>query len=183
MSNFNKVNISSIEEAIKQLEDLKKDRLSFVTGDKEHDEIYLKDVQAIEIVLGNLEALEDMQKTANKELDNAKRINEEHKKENGELIEKVKELEEYIFIAPNLDEMTATKYTNIQREAYFRGRAEEQQKAEQIIYENYIPKQKIKNKIEEYYKKMEENNRNISWIITGRIVLNVLEELLQEEDK
>ena len=73
-----------------------------------------------------------------------KQINEEHQKINGELRKKVKELEEYIFIAPNLDEMTATKYTNIQREAYFRGRAEEQQKAEQIIYENYIPKQKVK---------------------------------------
>ena len=48
---------------------------------------------------------------------------------------------------------------------------------------NFIPKQKIKNKIEEYYKKMEEDNKNISWIITDRIVLNVLEELLQEEDK
>ena len=73
-----------------------------------------------------------------------KQINEEYQKINGELRKKVKELEEYIFIAPNLDEMTATKYTNIQREAYFRGRAEEQQKAEQIIYENYIPKQKVK---------------------------------------
>ena len=144
MSEKYNTNINSIEEAIKQLEDLKKDRLSFVTGDKEHDEIYLKDIQAIKIVLGNLEALCDMQKTADRELENARRINEEHKRENGELIEKVKELEEYIFIAPNLDEMTATKYTNIQREAYFRGRAEEQQKAEQIIYENYIPKQKIK---------------------------------------
>lgn len=86
--------MSNIEEAIKQLEDLKKDRLSFVTGDKEHDNIFLKDVQAIEIVLGNLEALADMQKTADRELENARRINEEHKKENGELRKKVKELEE-----------------------------------------------------------------------------------------
>ena len=58
---------------------------------------------------------------------------------------------------------------------------------DEIEFEEYmshfIPKQKIKNKIEEYYKKMEEDNKNISWIITDRIVLNVLEELLQEEDK
>ena len=94
MSEKYNTNINSIEEAIKQLEDLKKDRLSFVTGDKEHDEIYLKDVQAIEIVLGNLEALCDMQRTADRELENAKKINEEHKKENGLLREKVKELEE-----------------------------------------------------------------------------------------
>lgn len=55
------------------------------------------------------------------------------------------ELKEYIAIAPNLDEMTATKYRNIRQDAYIQGRAEEQQKAEQIIYENYIPKQKIEN--------------------------------------
>lgn len=40
------------------------------------------------------------------------------------------ELKEYIAIAPNLDEMTATKYRNIQQDAYIQGRAEEQQKAE-----------------------------------------------------
>ena len=60
-----------------------------------------------------------------------------------------KELKEYIMLAPNLDEMTATKYKNIQEEAYIRGRVEEQKKAEQIIYENYIPVQKVKEKIEE----------------------------------
>ena len=56
---------------------------------------------------------------------------------------RIQELEEYISIAPNLDEMTANKYINIQREAYIRGKAEEQQRAEQIIYENYIPKQVV----------------------------------------
>lgn len=59
-------------------------------------------------------------------------------------------LKEYIAIAPNLDEMTATKYKNIQQDAYIQGRAEEQQKAEQIIYENYIPIQKVKDKIKKY---------------------------------
>ena len=70
-----------------------------------------------------------------------------------DLVEKLQkeneELKEYIAIAPNLDEMTATKYRNIQQDAYIQGRAEEQQKAEQIIYENYIPIQKVKDKIEE----------------------------------
>ena len=45
------------------------------------------------------------------------------------LIEKLqkenKKLKEYIAIAPNLDEMTAMKYINIQRDAYIQGRAEE----------------------------------------------------------
>lgn len=82
MSEKYNTNINSIEEAIKQLEDLKEDRLSFVTGDKEHDNIFLKDVQAIEIVLGNLEALADMQKSADKELENAKMTIEKLKEEN-----------------------------------------------------------------------------------------------------
>lgn len=59
------------------------------------------------------------------------------------------ELKEYITIAPNLDEMTAIKYRNIRQDAYIQGRAEEQQRAEQIIYKNYISKQKIKDKIKE----------------------------------
>ena len=65
------------------------------------------------------------------------------------ILKENEELKEYIAIAPNLDEMTATKYRNIQQDAYIRGRAEEQKKAGQIIYENYIPIQKVKDKIEE----------------------------------
>ena len=148
MSEKYNTNINSIEEAIKQLEDLKKDRLSFVTGDAEHDNIFLRDVQAIEIVLGNLEALADMQKTADRELENARRINEEHKKENGELREKVKELEEELY-------------------------------SENKIIEEYldgVPKQKIKDKIEEIEK--EEN------LYAKTNIIKVLQELLQEsEDK
>lgn len=68
------------------------------------------------------------------------------------------ELKEYIATAPNSDEMTATKYRNIQQDAYIQGRAEEQKKAEQIIYENYIPVQKVKDKIKE--KEQEINNIN-----------------------
>lgn len=60
-----------------------------------------------------------------------------------------KYLKEYIVTAPNLDEMTAVAYRNIQEGAYIRGRAEEQQKAEQIIYEHYIPKSKVKEMIEQ----------------------------------
>lgn len=62
------------------------------------------------------------------------------------------ELKEYIIVAPNLDEMTAIKYINIQRNAYLQGKAEEQQKAEQIIYENYIPVSLVEEKMEELIK-------------------------------
>lgn len=67
----------------------------------------------------------------------------------GKLQKENEELKEYIAIAPNLDEMTALKYRNIQKDAYVQGRAEEKQKAEQIIYKNYISKQRLKEKIEE----------------------------------
>ena len=70
-----------------------------------------------------------------------------------ELKRENEELKEYIMLAPNLDEMTTIKYSNIRRDAYIQGRAEEQQKAKQMIYENYISKEKIKNKIEELNKK------------------------------
>ena len=38
------------------------------------------------------------------------------------LLKENEELKEYIFIAPNLDEMTATQYSEIQRDAYLKGR-------------------------------------------------------------
>ena len=41
-------NVACMEDDIKQLEDLILDRKSFVIGDKEHDEIYIKDIQALE---------------------------------------------------------------------------------------------------------------------------------------
>ena len=88
--------------------------------------------------------------------------------------------------------MTATKYTNIQREAYFRGRAEEQQKAEQIIYEKYIPKQKIKDKIEEL--KIKSQQTYEEFLKSNRLDMNlhcrgiytdaqivILKELLEEK--
>lgn len=94
-----------------------------------------------------------------------------------ELEEENKELKEYIFVAPNLDEMTAVKYLNIQREAYIKGRAEEQQKAEQIIYENYIPTSVIQKKIEEV------NNSNGYSPVNKIFIEKVLNEILEEGRK
>ena len=181
MSEKYNTNINSIEEAIKQLEDLKKDRLSFVTGDKEHDNIFLKDVQAIEIVLGNLEALADMQKSADRELENAKKINEEHRKENADLMKAInvveKEKGEWIEDCNNLkkkvkelEEENKTEFM----QGYTSCRLD--------FYKKYIPKKKVKDKIEEYDKKMEEEVGRPNWIVTDRIVINVLEELLEEGD-
>lgn len=98
------------------------------------------------------------------------------------LVERIKELEEYISIAPNLDKMTATKYVSIQQEAYIRGRAEEQQKAEKIINENYIPVQKVKDKIEEI-KEDKESKYFDRFLITRDIdyAIEILEELLEDK--
>ena len=92
--------------------------------------------------------------------------------------------QEYIAIVPNLDEMTATKYRNIQQDAYIQGRAEEQQKVEQIIYENYIPIQKVKDKIEyldnqqKQWIEDRELKESDSEIIFAR---DILKELLEKE--
>jgi hypothetical protein len=47
----------SIEEAMERVEELIDDRKSFITGDTEHDEIYIKDIQALERALDALELL------------------------------------------------------------------------------------------------------------------------------
>ena len=87
---------------------------------------------------------------------------------------RIQELEEYILIAPDLDEMTATKYLSIQREAYTKGKAEEQQRAEYIIYKNFIPKQKIKELIK---------NETINISGFECIAVEDLQELLEGERK
>ena len=158
MSEKYNTNVNSIEEAIKQLEDLKKDRLSFVTGDAEHDNIFLRDVQAIEIVLGNLEALADMQKTADRELENARRINEEHKRENGELRNKVKELERvidrgWIVYTEKLENQIADlKYFNRQKireieQNSIPKEVIEDKKTEELLESNNLEKEEVINEV------------------------------------
>lgn len=44
-----------LKEAIEQLKDLKRDRESFLENNKEHDNIFKKDIEAIDIVLQELE--------------------------------------------------------------------------------------------------------------------------------
>ena len=90
---MSKNDVNSIEEAINILNNaIKCNEKQF---EKIGTHILLQDneQEAIKIVLGNLEALCDMQKSADRELQRQKQINEEHKKENGLLREKVKELE------------------------------------------------------------------------------------------
>lgn len=83
----------SIEDAIKRCKEIisKCDDCKFATC--EQCEINWTDIQAIKIILGNLEALADMQKTADRELENAKKINEEHRKENADLMKAINVVE------------------------------------------------------------------------------------------
>ena len=71
------------------------------------------------------------------------------------------------------------EYRNIQQDGYIRGRAEEQQKAEQIIYESYISKQIIKNKIEELSKTKGDLATHIA--VSERI--RALQEILEESEE
>lgn len=79
----------SIEDATKKLKKFCDYEDSVVLIDNALIEIQ----DAIEIVLGNLEALCDMQKSADRELENAKKINEEHRKENADLMKAINVVE------------------------------------------------------------------------------------------
>ena len=71
---------------------------------------------------------------------------------------------------------------------YFRGNPKlksavesvlERNKELEEVIENSIPTQKVKDKIEEYNKKMEEDAGHPNWVVTDKIVMNVLQELLE----
>lgn len=91
-----------------------------------------------------------------------KQINEEHQKINGELREKVKELEENRMFKNN--KVLVSRYFKLK--------------------DNSIPKQKIKDKIEEL--KEDKENKYYDSFLEERDIektIEVLQELLQEEDK
>ena len=146
MNKGNDINVGSIEEDIEILNSL----LTFKGKGLEYA-LEKKSIKAIENIL--------------QDYTRQKQINEEHQKTNGELREKVKELEEQV-------EYDKTHiYTPL------------------TIQLNFIPKQKIEDKIEE----LKEENYQISLeskvvfdtgIMKNNLKIQVLQELLQEsEDK
>ncbi len=155
---------NSIEEDIKIIENF----INWLTIDFEYDSG--NEIKAIEHILSDYKRVLKENEQLSTEVNSLKKENEE--------------LKEYILIAPNLDEMTATKYRNSRQDAYIQGRAEEQQKAEQIIYENYIPIQKVKDKLVEYKKVLLSCNRfsDVDRIkaINERIL--ELQELIEKEN-
>lgn len=72
-------------------------------------------------------------------------------------------LKEYIALAPNLDEMTATKYINIQQNSYIQGRAEEQKKYFDLINKIEDKIDKFDYEFEKAKRKNDEDRANYYW--------------------
>lgn len=165
MSKGSDINVGSIEEAIKRCDELIKVKHSQWIG--------ITNQNAIKTVLDNLEALCDMQRSADKEIENAKKINEEHQKINRELREKVIELEE-------INKELMNEYHK---------RVQEKIDLSQELEET-ISKQKIKDKIKEYeelvgdFEKTDNSGRFKRQNSIDFYKLEAFKELLQEsEDK
>ena len=119
---------------------------------------FLSDIENQTINQKEIKALEHLLQDYTRQ----KEMNEEHQKINGELRERIQKLEEKL-----LDMINGTEIINKETPEY--------------IKENYIPKQVVIDKIKEYDKKMEEDAGHPNWVVTDRIVMNVLQELLEGE--
>lgn len=151
MSNI--VNVGSIEEDIKILESMLEEyeNCSVPEIDMQVDVTFgKKQANAIKTLLGNLEALCDMQRSADRELKRQKQINEEHQKINGELRERVKELDtennkllKELYNAHCIISDLSNKVKELEQEI------EKINKQLDLDYveENYIPKQAVIDKI------------------------------------
>ena len=185
-SNGNDTNVGSIENNIQEdiniLNDFiegnfQKDKLENYKGSYKMGYFYYKDIrQTIEHILSDYKKLQEEFKQVDHECE---RLEEKEVR----LIKENEQLKEYIAIAPNLDEMTAIKYRNIRQDDYIQGRAEEQQKARQIINENYIPVQKIKDKIEDLKMSGGSNGKDNTENTVRELVIEVLQDILDESSE
>ena len=111
-------------------------------------------------------------------------------KEYKELEKENESLKLFVVNNPNMDVDSAAAYINLRSQAYIEGRAEERQKAEQLIYENYIPVSLVEETIKEYKKIIEKYNEykeqgeetDVEFYenITNTAIVQVLQELLGE---
>ena len=60
------MNKNNIEEIKEQLIDLKYDRESFITGDKDNDEIYIQDMEALDAALELIEEMTQIKRLINR---------------------------------------------------------------------------------------------------------------------
>lgn len=66
-----------LEEAIRQLKDIKQDKESFIENDREHDEIFEEDIKAIDIILNYIDnsiSKEVIEKKKNQMLEEYKKL-------------------------------------------------------------------------------------------------------------
>lgn len=171
MSKGSDINVSSIEEDIKILQELMEDvELTFA---------------------GWVDILNEREKKALKNLiqdyTRQKQINEEHRKENGLLREEVKELEK------NIEKISESSSNN--EELIEKLNSGETFTVNQLgfIKKNFIPKQKIKDKVEEIRHKKEEYEEKGEGLqindffhrkfIEATHKIRALEELLQESEE
>lgn len=165
--------MSSIEEDIKILESMLEEyeNCSVPEIDMQVDVTFgKKQANAIKTLLGNLEALCDMQRSADRELKRQKQINEEHQKINGALRERVKELEE--------ENAMLRKSNNIAENVNIDNVTEVMNKSYEEFMSNYIPKQaaiEALEDIEDYFERLNGPDEDIDYI------RQVKQELLEGE--
>lgn len=183
------INVGRIEDDIKRLNEIIKkcDVCNFLICDQR--KINWKEVQSIKTVLSNLEALSNMQMAADKDLKKAKQINEEHKKINGELRKKVKELEADLYSVNSIIDELIEVNKELEAKLEFKKWGDLDDLRFEEYMNEFIPKQKIKDKIEELKELVEdfEKTDNIGRFKRTKSIdyykLEALEELLQEENK
>ena len=155
-------NIGRIENYVARLKKIVEKCYECELATCEQCEICWADVRSIEAVLANLEALCDMQMSADRDLQKQKQINEEHQKINGELREKVKRLEE---------ENRMFKNNKVLVSRYFK------------LKDNSIPKQKIKEMLEESQTLYEKKLKEIDFKELKSISLNIFEGIKLEVER
>lgn len=117
------------------------------------EDIKMEDIKMLEEMAQNCltkkEYIDPKSKRKARAIQNVLDILEKLHTENLNLKLKNNALENYIVNSPHLNEITADKFAEFEMEGYARGRAEENTRLRRLIFEEYIPKSKIRDKIYE----------------------------------
>lgn len=145
------------------------------------EQMYLDEVDKHVDVVLLYNSLLNKIKSYDKELENARKINEEHRKENAELMKAInvveKEKGEWIEDCNNLKE----KVRKLEKENSTLKNFTSDLFNEDIT-QTFICKDKIKDKIEELKQALENTNKD-RWKTVYTVQIEILQRLLQEEDK
>ena len=166
-----KDNLKILENFLKEMDDIfQKTKINntkernalreLISEYKQQKQMYLDEVDKHVDVVLLYNSLLNKIKSYDKELENARKINEEHRKENGLLRERVKKLEK--------ENSTLKNFTS--------------DLFNEDITQTFICKDKIKDKIEELKQALENTNKD-RWKAVYTIQIEILQRLLQEEDK